>query len=316
MEDRIVEYKPDKTEITAPYSGKYIQNVSEDFVMLNFTNSYSFTITDVNITYKNVSTFISAVKPKETVKSADHKLVDITKFNISLCYNITGNSNRFEVTFTIKNDYPYDVRVKITFPKPDWIQNCVNCQIGNEIVFNDTVPAKSSKSFKLIGSGSNAKLENGTIEFEAYESANVNFSASIPFSIEKGYSNNSWYANFSVHNSLPIPVNITVIGYVNTSQPPHTLTNSTQLFSISSELKPNESRNKTVRVSVSLNIPGFFDKVIPIARDTCQVRAYPATKVGKSYLQYGVVVGFNMILPPAPTATTVTTGCDATMLMK
>jgi len=310
IEYRVVEYKPDKTQITAPYSGKYIQNVIEDFVMLNFTNNYSFTITDVNIKYKNTSIRIPVVKPEETVKSADHKPVDITKFNISLDYSITGNSNRFKVTFTIKNDYPYAIHVNITFPKPNWIQNCINCQMENEIVFNDTIPAKSSKSFTLIGSGNNAKLENGTIEFEVHESAMVEFSASIPFSIEKGYSDDSWYANFSVHNSLPIPVNVTVIGYVNTSQPPHTLNNSTQLFSITSELKPNKSWNKTVRISITPpSIPGFFVKVISNARDTCQVKVYPATKVGKSYLQYGVVAGFNIILPPTPTltATTVTT---------
>ena len=71
IEYRIVEYKPDKTQITAPYSGKYIQDVSEDFIMVNFTNNYSFTITDVNITYKNISVHIPVVNPKETIKSTD-----------------------------------------------------------------------------------------------------------------------------------------------------------------------------------------------------------------------------------------------------
>jgi len=297
VEYRVVYYKPERTQIKAPYSFNYVQSVSEDFVMLNFTNTYDFTITDVNVSYKNTTIHIPAVNPKENVKYVDYHPVSISKFNISLNCNITGNSNRFKVTFNVRNDYPYAVDVNITFPKPDWIQDCLNCQINDKILFKEKIKAKSSKSFTLIGSGSNAKLEDGTLEFNVYESAKVEFSTSIPFSIEKSYSNNWVYANFSVHNTLKIPVNVTVIGYVNKSKPPHTFNNSTQLFKISSELKPNEIWNRTVIVKTS-NALGFFVKVIPLANETCQVEVYPATRIGKSYLQYGIIEGFNITLQP------------------
>lgn len=271
-----------------PSNGTYVQNVKEDFVMVK--NPYNFTITDVNVTYKDLTIQIPKIAPNESVLGRYDLKPE--KFRMNITYSVVGDYSGFKITFRVFNDYDQNLRVNITFPKGGWVKGCSNCTLNDEIIFNSTIPPKSSKSFAILGSGELIRLEDGKIDVSVLEKANITFSTQIPFSIEKTELDGYWYANFTTCNDLKMPVNVTVIGYVNESEPPHSMNNSKKLFEESFILNPGKCFSKNVEVKSST--PGFFLKVVPIVSTICDVFVYSTTKINNDYVQYGVIRGFTL----------------------
>lgn len=274
------------------------QVVSEDFAIMNIENPYNFTISNISVTYRN-ATFNTSVLAPNCTTGGIRKDLNVKLFKINLSYSLKGNSNKFELRLKVKNNYPFEVPVKIEFPKPDWLINCINCKIeGNDVVYESTLKAKSCGCFVMVGRGKNVKLENGKIEFRLNKSALMNFTPSIPISILKMRKNGKWHVKFMVCNPSEMNLSVIMTGYINKSKPPHLLNNSTVLFTVRRCLKKGEcliEENDSSSIS-----PGFFVKVTPVASVVCGVCVYPATKVSTHYIQYGEIKGLSLSLP-APT---------------
>ncbi len=275
-----------------PKDGRYVQKVSEDFAF-NLSNPFDFTITDVSLTYRGLNVRYPKLLSGE-VKNERFELKP-EKLNVSLMYKVEGDSKGFKVEFVFRNYYNHPLNVRIVFPKPRWFKGCVNCSVeGGKVVFNRSVSKECT--FTLFGSGGGKlKIGDGRLSFFAVEKANLSFSAELPFSITK-YKKDKWYALCTVKNDKPVEFNVKVYGYVNESEPIHDFNNSKLVFFREISLKPNESFK--FEMNSTAKSPAFFVKVEPTAKTTCKVWIYPATKIGKHYVQYGILRGFSFTIKP------------------
>ncbi|WP_457549979.1 hypothetical protein [Archaeoglobus sp.] len=282
-EYRVVVFKPNEEK----------QEILEDFAF-NVSNPFNFTVTDVNLTYRNLNLHIPVMKEGEVLNS--RYFIAPENFKLNIGCDIKGDAKEFKVIFTVLNGYDKYLNVKITFPKPSWLTGCENCSVvGNNVVFNETIVKEGR--FSLVGKGSGTfVLNDGRIEFSVIEKANLSFSAEIQFSITKSKENDKWFAVYEVKNDKPIDFNVTVYGYVNESEPPHNLNNSKLIFVKHVTLKPNQHFNITVNSSAKS--PAFFIKIKPIANVVCNVTVFPATKIGNHYVQYGLIKGFSFTIKP------------------
>jgi hypothetical protein len=105
-------------------------------------------------------------------------------------------------------------------------------------------------------------VPNSSIRFKIKDSADVSFTVPLQISVSKSNKRNRWYVFIDVLNPTDLTVQVNLTLYVNKSNPPHTINNTTVLFNKTLTLKPNEdwSWNNTKNPLIHNGSVAFFLK--------------------------------------------------------
>ena len=239
-------------------------NISKLYVSINDINMFQ-----TYIIYKNKTYIFPQLNKNETV--------DLPVENLNISINISAikvSESEWNIYYTVKNDYNYNIPVNISFPSE---YNLNNVSI--------VVPNKSSKTIVLSKNSTSDTIyfEDSNISFTIPSKIKVIHSLSIPFSIEKSNKvlNNEtveWDANYSIYNNknVPLKLNITiwaVVGNKNIS-----LGNFSNIL-----LNPNSTFDTSYSI-YSDEVPIFYMKFYNWNEAYRNITIKPALKENKSYI--------------------------------
>jgi len=152
------------------------------------------------IIYKNKTYLFPQLIKNETV--------DLPVENLNMSVSISAmkvSESKWNIYYTVKNDYNYDIPVNISFPNEYNLNNNVSI----------VIPSKSSKTITLSkNSASNViYFKDSNISFIIPSKIKIIYSLSIPFSIEKSNKvlNNGtveWDANYSIYNDKNVSLKL------------------------------------------------------------------------------------------------------------
>jgi hypothetical protein len=199
----------------------------------------------------------------------------INKFNISVNISaIKVSESKWNVYYTVKNDYNHDIPVNISFPK--------GYDLNNVYI---VVPGKSSKTIVLHKESSSDTLyfKESNISFIIPSKIKLRYSLSIPFSIEKSNDvlNNGtevWHANYSIYNNKNISLKLNGTIWAVEGNKTVILGNFSNIF-----LNPNS----TFKLSRSIyydNVPTFYIKFYNWNDSYIDITIKPALKENNSYI--------------------------------
>ena len=169
-------------------------NISKLYVDINDIN-----MLQTYIIYKNKTYLFPQLTKNETV--------DLPVKNLNISVSISAmkvSESEWNIYYTVKNDYNYDIPVNISFPSE---YNLNNISI--------VVPSKSSKTITLSKNSTSDVIyfKDSNISFIIPSKIKIIYSLSIPFSIEKSNKvlNNGtveWDANYSIYNDKNISLKL------------------------------------------------------------------------------------------------------------
>lgn len=257
------------------------QEVTRDWFVVDFENSYGYTLFDVHF---GDLAYVSVIREGERVRIDPYKSVAPSTFPITIYATVESFADRSVVRYTLQN-FGENVEISISIPLfPDFI-SCDNCVVSEGyIVFSETIAKNETKSFNLT-LRRDFTIPDGNVSFRYHGKIDMNFTANIPVTVEKGRSE-KWIGVFNVSNVLDkkIKGNVTAYAEIDGSRE--------ELFNETIELNPGEIFKRVVEVE-STSVPIFYFKVQLRVEDYCNLTIIPATEFGGRYVVgYATLKGF------------------------
>jgi len=262
------------------------QFVGRDWIVVNFTNSYSFSLYDVNLSYRGESVYLPYIPSNSNVRIDPYKTLPAQPFPLRVEVTAAQQNDQVNVTYSILNDYTKDLDVSVKVPKPENFLACYSCSLeGDKLNFSDSIPAGSYRQFTIAVIGSSAYIGEAEMSFALAESIEVEYGVDLQFSIEKSNNGNKWFATFNVKNNLDRNVSAVLEAWVELEG------SKTPLFTEKVSLEAGENLSFTHDLT-SDTAPVFFMRVRATVEDSCSVTVIPAFRSGGNY-----VVGEALIAP-------------------
>ncbi|WP_290723402.1 hypothetical protein [Archaeoglobus sp.] len=273
------------------------QQVGRDWIVVNFTNPYTFDLYDVNLSYRGEYVYIPLISANSNLKIDPYKTLTPENFPLEVVSTAKREGGGVNVTFTMRNNYAESVEVNLTIPKPANFLKCVGCEVGEALEFRSEVPAYGERSFSILVSGNSVQIPDSDMSFELKSSVPVDYGVDLLISIEKEQIGDNWSAKFKIKNPLDQDVNVSFDAWYVLKIDDYTFTEREPLFNETFHLPPGG--NRTFQSSLTSDkVPVFYAKARARLSDKCEVYVLPATFVEGNYIVgWATLKGFSQTLP-------------------
>uniref|UniRef100_A0A7J2TLD1 Uncharacterized protein n=1 Tax=Archaeoglobus fulgidus TaxID=2234 RepID=A0A7J2TLD1_ARCFL len=265
------------------------QEISRDWLIVDFENNYGYEIFDVDI---GDIAKLPVVRNGERVKVDPYKNLTPRDFPLIVRADIKTFPDRSEVEYSIRN-LGKPVKIEISIPIFRDFISCEKCEVLNEsIVFRKEFAENETANF-TISTSRQFSIPDATISFSYEDSIPLNFTASIPVSIEKGRSN-KWIGIFNITNTIDKEADIkatALVEFQNGSR--------IELFNESFRLEAGKSFTRSAEV-VSDDVPIFILKMNARVLDFCMLRIIPAYEINGRYVVGQALLKGISYFPPVP----------------
>lgn len=248
------------------------QEVSRDWIVVNFTNEYPYEIYDVQI---GEIAQIPAVLPGQNVKIDPYLTLEPIEFPVVFRANFEDLGSKSILEYSVVNLGEEQLGILISFPKFDSFLGCEGCEIDERINFNLSVSPKSSKNFTIHVTRS-FQIPDAEVGFKFVKSQNVSFGLKVPMSIEKG-NKGEWIARFQTSNPIDREIDLEVNAWADLCG------NRVEILNESMKLPPRGIFLNSTELK-SACVPIFFFKVSARVEDLCKFEIVPSSLIGGRYV--------------------------------
>lgn len=264
------------------------QEISRDWVVVNFTNVYPYEIYDVQI--EKIAQ-IPTVLPGQNVKIDPYLTLSPVEFPIAFRAIFEDLGDRSLVRYSVENLGEEQLDILISFPKFEGFLDCEGCEVGERINFNLSISPKSSENFTIFTTRS-FQIPDAEVSFKFLKTQNVSFGLKVPMSIEKG-NRGEWIARFQTSNPTDREIDLKVEAWADLCGA------RVEILNESFKLPPGGIFSESIELK-SACVPIFFFKVIARVEDFCKYEIVPSSLIAGRYaLGYATLKGFSY-LPPTP----------------